>query len=228
MVAQDGHRAILVLAPPRRTGGIVAGAVGESIIVVAVGELCSGAAGVGVVPKGDDSCLAKGRQLTIWSELLSELPSSLAVALSLLRVQLAMSPAPTSLTVTVCPKIGTAISTAAADASSTLARYLGAWPRIMDVLVILNIGLSFPDAPCDDLCERPSFYSRPSRLFLVPTNAHPRSGRSKPLLRVVPFLRHHSSNLLRRGKVSLSLRPNFLELRYGEVRRNPSSTHSGE
>ena len=39
-----------------------------SIIVVAGGELCSGAAGVGVVPKGDDSCLAKRRQRTIWSE----------------------------------------------------------------------------------------------------------------------------------------------------------------
>ena len=76
--------------------------------------------------------------------LLSELLSSLAVASSLLRVQLAMSPAPTSVTVTVCPKIGTAISSAAAHASSTLARYLGAWPRIMDVLVILNIDLTLP------------------------------------------------------------------------------------
>src|SRR5215208_1129183 len=29
---------------------------------------------------------------------------------------------------------------------------------------------------------------------------------AKPLLRVVPFLRHHSSNLLRQGKASLKLR----------------------
>ena len=66
------------------------------------------------------------------------------MASSLLWVQLAMSPAPTSVTVTVCPKIGTAISTAAAHASRTLAKYLAAWQRIMDVLVILNVDLSLP------------------------------------------------------------------------------------
>ena len=36
MVAQEGNRAILVLAPPRRAGGIVAGAISKPIIVVAV------------------------------------------------------------------------------------------------------------------------------------------------------------------------------------------------
>jgi len=64
------------------------------------------------------------------------------VASSLLWVQFAVSPAPTSVTVTVCPKIGTAISTAAAHASSTLDRYIATWPRIMDILIILNIGVS--------------------------------------------------------------------------------------
>src|SRR5215211_1026882 len=79
--------------------------------------------------------------------LLSELPSSWAVASSLLWVQLAVSPAPTSVTVTVCPKIGTAISTAAAHASSTLDRYLVTRLRILYVSVILNIDLPLLISP---------------------------------------------------------------------------------
>ena len=71
----------------------------------------------------------------------------------------------------------------------------------------LTLTSPFPYAPYDDLSRKaillqPSFspvprpYKRPSQ-----------ERASKPLLRVVPFLRHHSSNLLRRGKASVSLRP---------------------
>src|SRR5215207_9188994 len=66
--------------------------------------------------------------------LFSVIPSSWAVASSLLRVQLAMSPAPTSATVTVCPKTGTATTTAAAHASTTHAAYLAASLRTSTAL----------------------------------------------------------------------------------------------
>src|SRR5918994_4505155 len=69
--------------------------------------------------------------------LLSKLPSSFAVASSLLRVQLAMSPAPTSVTVTVCPKTGTATTTAAAHASTTHDAYLAASLRMSTALNFL-------------------------------------------------------------------------------------------
>jgi hypothetical protein len=49
------------LTPPGRAGGIVADTVGETIIVVAVGELCAGAVKVGVVPKGNHPSPVKGR-----------------------------------------------------------------------------------------------------------------------------------------------------------------------
>ena len=47
------------------------------------------------------------------------LPSSLAVALSLLWEQEAMSPAPTRVAVAVCPEPGAAASAAATQATST-------------------------------------------------------------------------------------------------------------
>jgi hypothetical protein len=47
------------------------------------------------------------------------LSNSLAVALSLFWEQLAMSPAPTSVTGSVCPTLGTAVSATAMHASST-------------------------------------------------------------------------------------------------------------
>src|SRR5215213_3983866 len=120
-----------------------------------------------------------------------------AVASSLVLVQLAMSPAPTSVAVAVWPKIGTAKSTAAAHASSTLARYLATRPRTTDVVNILEVD-NFPSLVIleQGYMSGPSFYSRPSRQFLVPTNAHLLRQASKPLLRnysLDPFLSAYSS-----------------------------------
>src|ERR671910_1463218 len=79
--------------------------------------------------------------------LLSVLPSSWAVASSLLWVQLAMSPAPTSATVTVCAKTGTATTTAAAHASTTHAAYLAASLRMSTVLNPFKGVISLPPYP---------------------------------------------------------------------------------
>src|SRR5829696_4287950 len=84
--------------------------------------------------------------------LFSVLPSSWAVASSLLRVQLAMSPAPTSATVTVCPKTGTATTTAAAHASTTHAAYLAASLRTstaLNPLLSMSEDAISPDAEAD-------------------------------------------------------------------------------
>ena len=54
--------------------------------------------------------------------------------------------------------------------------YFAVWVYTMDILVILDIDLSLPDASYEDLLGGPSFYGRPSRLFLVPTSAHPGCG----------------------------------------------------
>src|SRR5215212_9498885 len=71
--------------------------------------------------------------------LLSVLPSSCAVPSSFVLLQSAMSPAPTSVTGVVCPKTGTATTTAAAHASTTHAAYLAAWLPISTVLnTVLN------------------------------------------------------------------------------------------
>src|SRR5918993_4940677 len=84
------------------------------------------------------ACSSGGR-LPSGVRLLSVLPSSLAVASSLLWVQLAMSPAPTSVT-GVCPKTGTATTTAATHASPTHAAYLAAWLRFSTALnTVLSI-----------------------------------------------------------------------------------------
>src|SRR5215212_805953 len=53
VVARRRHGPPLELTPPGLTGGVVADAVGETVIVVAVGELWTGAVRVGVVPEGD-------------------------------------------------------------------------------------------------------------------------------------------------------------------------------
>jgi hypothetical protein len=57
------------------------------------------------------------------------------------------------------------------------------------------------------LCERPSIYSRPISPVPRPYKRPSQERASQPLLRVVPFLSHHSNNLLSRGKASLSLGP---------------------
>src|SRR5215204_5429524 len=59
---------------------------------------------------------------------------SLAVASSPVLVQLAMSPAPTSVTGVVAPRTGIATTTAATHASTTHAAYLAAWLRISAAL----------------------------------------------------------------------------------------------
>src|ERR687898_400859 len=84
------------------------------------------------------ACSSGGR-LPSGVRLLSVLPSSLAVFSSLLWVQLAMSPAPTSVAVVavVCPKIGTATTTAATHARTTHAAYRAAWLRISTTLIIV-------------------------------------------------------------------------------------------
>src|ERR671920_1461462 len=79
------------------------------------------------------ACSGGGRLLS-GVRLLSVLPSSCAVASSLLWVQLAISPAPTRVTGVVCPKTGTATTTAATHANTTHAAYLAAWLRISTVL----------------------------------------------------------------------------------------------
>src|SRR5215208_1721423 len=61
VVARRRHSPPLELTPPGRAGGIVAGTEGETIIVVAVGELWAGAVSVGVVPKGDHPSPVKRR-----------------------------------------------------------------------------------------------------------------------------------------------------------------------
>src|SRR5215211_1960472 len=48
-----------------------------------------------------------------------------------------MSPAPTSVTGVVCPKTGTATTTAATHASATHAAYLAAWLRMSTALNIV-------------------------------------------------------------------------------------------
>src|ERR671913_703500 len=92
------------------------------------------------------ACSGGGR-LPSGVRLLSVLPSSCAVSSSLLWVQLAMSPAPTSVTVVVCPKTGTATSTAAAHASTTHAAYLAARLRMSTVLNPFKVVISLPPYP---------------------------------------------------------------------------------
>src|SRR5215212_858962 len=77
---------------------------------------------------------ASGGRLRSGVRLLSVLPSSCAVPSSSEKLQSAMSPAPTSVTGVVCPKTGTATTTAATHASTTHAAYLAAWLRMSTLL----------------------------------------------------------------------------------------------
>src|SRR5215212_1156562 len=49
VVSHNRHRAVFVLAPPEGAGGIVDTAIGESVVVVTVGVLRTGAVGVGII-----------------------------------------------------------------------------------------------------------------------------------------------------------------------------------
>jgi hypothetical protein len=82
----------------------------------------------------------------------------------------------------------------------------------------LTLASPLPDASYDGLCGRSLLLQSSFSPVTRPYKCLFQERASKPLLRVVPFLRHHSSNLLRRGKDSLSLMPNFLGLLQGEVR----------
>src|SRR5215207_7906651 len=84
--------------------------------------------------------------------LFNMLPSSWAVCSSKPLSHTAMSPAPTSVTVTVRPKIGTAISTAATHASITHAAYLTARLRMSVVLNGSKGAISLAHTPYYGLC----------------------------------------------------------------------------
>src|SRR5215203_1522846 len=73
-----------------------------------------------------------------------------AVASSLGRVQFAMSPAPTSVTVAVCPKTGMAISTAVTHESATNTAYLAGRLHVSTVLNWFKIAISLAHSPYDD------------------------------------------------------------------------------
>src|SRR5215211_4058699 len=49
VVSRNRHCAIFVLTPPEGAGGIVDTAIGESVVVVTVGVLRTGAIGVGII-----------------------------------------------------------------------------------------------------------------------------------------------------------------------------------